>query len=156
MFLVARNIPDNRLAALVHMHMLDADQLGASLGPPNRGLLNSFPFVARRPAQNLCHLKGQPMKMIIVALAVIVAACTMALAEEAIPDLRGVWSGKGQVIVFGSLPHHPGSQTAFDPPRVTMLRRPILSRANRGASPGDIRRPPPPTPRSLSPGRLER
>ena len=43
MFLVARNIPDNRLAALVHMHMLDADQLGASLGPPNRGLLTPFP-----------------------------------------------------------------------------------------------------------------
>ena len=59
------------------------------------------------------------MKTILVALAVIVAACTMAPAEEAIPDLRGVWSGKGQVIVFGSLPHHPGSQTASDPPRVS-------------------------------------
>ena len=59
------------------------------------------------------------MKTILVALAVIVAMCAMASAEEAIPDLRGVWSGKGQVIVFGSLPHHPGSQTASDPPRVS-------------------------------------
>ena len=58
------------------------------------------------------------MKKLAVALAVIVAASPAAHAEEAIPDLRGTWSGKGQAIVFGSHAHHPGSQTTSDPPRV--------------------------------------
>jgi hypothetical protein len=33
-------------------------------------------------------------------------------------DLKGTWSGKGKSIVFGTNPHHPGSQTVTDPPRV--------------------------------------
>ena len=47
MFFVARgNIPDDRLAALIHMHMLDADQL-RSPGPPRNlalhgGLIQGF------------------------------------------------------------------------------------------------------------------
>jgi hypothetical protein len=43
---------------------------------------------------------------------------TVARAQDAAPDLKGVWSGKGQSIVFGNNPHHPGTQTANDPPRV--------------------------------------
>ena len=39
-------------------------------------------------------------------------------AQDAIPDLKGTWSGKGKSIVFGTNPHHPGSQTPADPPRV--------------------------------------
>lgn len=49
---------------------------------------------------------------------VLFGTVTAALAQDAIPDLKGTWSGKGNAIVFGSNPHHPGSQTATDPPRV--------------------------------------
>lgn len=47
-----------------------------------------------------------------------VAAATAACAQDAIPDLKGTWSGKGKSVVFGNNPHHPGSQTAISPPRV--------------------------------------
>jgi hypothetical protein len=45
-------------------------------------------------------------------------AATAAIAQDAIPDLKGTWSGKGKSLVFGSNPHHPGSQAADAPPRV--------------------------------------
>ena len=51
---------------------------------------------------------------------VVALACvaTVAHAQDAIPDLKGTWEGKGQSIVFGANQHHPGSQTVNDPPRV--------------------------------------
>lgn len=58
------------------------------------------------------------MKHLVFAAALIAAAATAALAQDSIPDLRGTWSGKGKVVVLGSNPHHPGSQTPADPPRV--------------------------------------
>ena len=58
------------------------------------------------------------MKCAIFVLLLIGAMVTAAGAQDAIPDLRGTWSGKGKSIVFGSNPHHPGSQTAADQPRV--------------------------------------
>jgi hypothetical protein len=48
----------------------------------------------------------------------LVSVVSAARAQDAIPDLKGTWSGKGQSIVFGNNPHHPGSQTVSDPPRV--------------------------------------
>ena len=57
------------------------------------------------------------MRIFALALAAATAA-TVASAQDAIPDLRGTWTGKGKSIVFGTHPHHPGSQTASDPPRV--------------------------------------
>jgi hypothetical protein len=48
----------------------------------------------------------------------LISVATAARAQDAVPDLKGVWSGKGQSIVFGANPHHPGPQTANDPPRV--------------------------------------
>jgi len=60
------------------------------------------------------------MKWSVVALALIVVATTAAPApaQNAIPDLKGTWRGKGKSIVFGNHPHHPGSQSTSDPPRV--------------------------------------
>ena len=58
------------------------------------------------------------MKPFLLALALIGAAAASAHAQNAIPDLKGTWSGKGKSIVFGSGPHHPGSQTTNDAPRV--------------------------------------
>ena len=48
----------------------------------------------------------------------LVSIVTVARAQDPIPDLKGTWSGKGQSIVFGNNPHHPGSQTVTSPPRV--------------------------------------
>ena len=65
------------------------------------------------------HQHGEEaMRYFVFALAVLGAAATSARAQDAIPDLKGTWSGKGKSIVFGINPHHPGSQTASDPPRV--------------------------------------
>ncbi len=45
-------------------------------------------------------------------------AITAARAQDAIPDLKGTWLGKGKSIVYGNNPRHPGSQTVASPPRV--------------------------------------
>jgi hypothetical protein len=58
------------------------------------------------------------MRRFIVVLALLGMAATTASAQNAIPDLKGVWSGKGKAIVFGNNAHHPGSQTIADSPRV--------------------------------------
>ena len=58
------------------------------------------------------------MRCFVFALVFVAAATTTVHAQDAIPDLKGTWSGKGKSIVFGSHAHHPGSQTAADPPRV--------------------------------------
>jgi hypothetical protein len=58
------------------------------------------------------------MKRLAFALALAGAAAVPAAAQDAIPDLKGVWTGKGKSIVFGTHAHHPGSQTPADPPRV--------------------------------------
>ena len=57
------------------------------------------------------------MRYFVLALA-LVGIVTAAQAQDAIPDLKGAWSGKGKSIVFGNNPHHPGSQTVVSPPRL--------------------------------------
>jgi hypothetical protein len=57
------------------------------------------------------------MKCVVLVLALLGAAATTARAQDAPPDLKGTWSGKGKSMVFGTHDHHPGTQTA-DPPRV--------------------------------------
>src|SRR5260370_8689351 len=51
--------------------------------------------------------EGNLMRYCALILAV-VGAATAARAQDAIPDLRGTWSGKGKVIIFGGHAHHPG------------------------------------------------
>jgi hypothetical protein len=58
------------------------------------------------------------MRCLVVALALLGAAAASAQAQDAIPDLKGTWTGKGKSVVFGVNPHHPGGQAATDPPRV--------------------------------------
>ena len=58
------------------------------------------------------------MRYLVFALMLLGTAATAARAQDAIPDLKGTWSGKGQAIVFGNNPHHPGPQTVNSPPRV--------------------------------------
>jgi hypothetical protein len=51
------------------------------------------------------------------ALAILGAAATPMHAQDAIPDLKGTWTGKGKSIVFGKNAHHPGKQSVSSPPR---------------------------------------
>ena len=57
------------------------------------------------------------MKSAILALTLLGAAAAAASAQDAIPDLKGTWTGKGKVVVFGNHAHHPGAQMPTDPPR---------------------------------------
>jgi hypothetical protein len=54
----------------------------------------------------------------VFALAVLGAAATPVLAQNAVPDLKGTWTGKGKSIVFGNNALHTGKQTTSSPPRV--------------------------------------
>jgi hypothetical protein len=58
------------------------------------------------------------MRRLTFALMSLGIVATAAGAQDAIPDLKGTWSGKGKAIVFGNNAHHPGSQTTADSPRV--------------------------------------
>jgi hypothetical protein len=57
-----------------------------------------------------------------IALAALLYGLSSAvLAQDAVPDLTGMWVGKAKAVVFGNNQFHPGSQTAGDPPRVREL-----------------------------------
>jgi hypothetical protein len=58
------------------------------------------------------------MKYHVFVLALLGSTALGAQAQDAVPDLKGTWQGKGKSIVFGTHVHHPGSQSAADPPRV--------------------------------------
>ena len=58
------------------------------------------------------------MRCFVLALALVGSLATAAHAQDAIPNLKGTWTGKGKSIVFGHHAHHPGTQTLSDPPRV--------------------------------------
>src|SRR6266852_952551 len=68
--------------------------------------------------ERFASVREEAMRCLVFALALLAGAATSARAQDAIPDLKGTWSGKGKSIVFGSHPHHPGRQTPADPPRV--------------------------------------
>ncbi|HET7715306.1 MAG TPA: hypothetical protein VFK86_06735 [Bauldia sp.] len=41
-----------------------------------------------------------------------------ALAQDSAPNLVGTWSGPFKTVIFGHNPHHPGSETVSNPPRI--------------------------------------
>src|SRR5437868_15380416 len=98
--------------------------------------------------------EGNLMRYCALILAV-VGAATAARAQDAIPDLKGTWSGKGKVIIFGGHAHHPGVRSD-SPPTVRDIEMTLLVEGQDGRLAwGDLRRPMP-TPRSPSPGRCRR
>jgi hypothetical protein len=58
------------------------------------------------------------MRYLVVALALLGIAPSFARAQNAVPDLKGTWSGKGKVAVWGGNAHHPGAPPPGSPPRV--------------------------------------
>ena len=58
------------------------------------------------------------MKCAASALVLLGISATAVSAQNAVPDLKGTWSGKGKAIVFGSNAYHPGAQGTTSPPRI--------------------------------------
>src|SRR5262245_66043542 len=56
--------------------------------------------------------------MRILTVALFLSLSSVAIAQEAIPDLRGTWIGKSKAVVFGHNQYHPGGQKPGDPPRI--------------------------------------
>jgi hypothetical protein len=73
--------------------------------------------MARRRRARDDQRRRPVMSRFVFALALF-ATAVPACAQDAIPDLKGTWTGKGKSVVFGANSYHPGSQTANDAPRV--------------------------------------
>jgi hypothetical protein len=58
------------------------------------------------------------MRGLVLATALLLAAAAAAHAEDAVPDLKGTWMGKGKSVIFGQNRYHPGAQSYGDQPRV--------------------------------------
>jgi hypothetical protein len=58
------------------------------------------------------------MRRVALVLSSLALAAMAAHAQDAVPNLKGTWTGKGKAVVFGNNAYHPGSQTPNDPPRV--------------------------------------
>jgi hypothetical protein len=62
------------------------------------------------------------MRAVPPAILLAAALLSPAGAQDAPPDLKGVWSGVARSVVLGSGFHHPGTETEKDPPRVREVR----------------------------------
>jgi hypothetical protein len=65
----------------------------------------------------------KPMRA--VSSAILFAAAVLVSpvrAQDAVPDLKGAWSGVARSVVVGSGYHHPGSETEKEPPRIREVR----------------------------------
>jgi hypothetical protein len=56
--------------------------------------------------------------MRILSAALFLSLSSVAIAQEAVPDLKGTWIGKSKAVVFGHNQYHPGGQKPGDPPRI--------------------------------------
>ena len=62
------------------------------------------------------------MRTLPPAIAIAAILVSPSQAQDAIPDLKGVWSGLARSVVLGSGYHHPGTEADRDPPRVREVR----------------------------------
>jgi hypothetical protein len=58
------------------------------------------------------------MKRLIVVAFVLAGAVSTAAAQEAVPDLKGTWTGKGKVLIYGTSELLKGAPSFNDPPKV--------------------------------------
>lgn len=56
--------------------------------------------------------------MMATTMAATLACAATAAFAQTVPDLKGTWIAKGKSVVFGTNPHHPGTQTMDSPPRI--------------------------------------
>lgn len=58
------------------------------------------------------------MKTFVTLLAALLLTAAAAAAQDAIPDLKGAWSGKGKVLIYGTSELLTASETMAGPPKV--------------------------------------
>ncbi len=57
------------------------------------------------------------MKALVVTVIAVLATTAAALAQ-AVPDLKGTWSGQWRTVIYGTNPHHPAPGTPAGAPRI--------------------------------------
>ena len=62
------------------------------------------------------------MRVVLPAIFLTTVLLSPAGAQDAPPDLKGVWSGVARSVVVGSGYHHPGTETDREPPRIREVR----------------------------------
>ncbi|MGE3292572.1 MAG: hypothetical protein AB7I59_11800 [Geminicoccaceae bacterium] len=55
---------------------------------------------------------------VLMATGVLFVAAVSAATAQSLPDLKGTWSGPFKTAIFGHNPHHPGTGTIGDAPRI--------------------------------------
>ncbi len=55
---------------------------------------------------------------VLIASVVLAASCGVVLAQPAVPDLTGTWTGDFRTVIFGNNSHHPGEESVASPPRI--------------------------------------
>ena len=53
-----------------------------------------------------------------VVTVIAVLATTVAAGAQAVPDLKGTWSGQWRTVIYGTNPHHPAPGTPAGAPRI--------------------------------------
>jgi hypothetical protein len=74
--------------------------------------VSAVPFDRKKPTD-----EERMMKSLLIVTTAFLATTAAALAQSA-PDLKGTWSGQWKTVIFGHNPHHPGSETTTNPPRI--------------------------------------
>lgn len=58
------------------------------------------------------------MRRILLAMTIVAGPATAFGQDATVPNLVGTWTGLWRTVIFGHNPHHPGSETTADEPRV--------------------------------------
>ncbi len=58
------------------------------------------------------------MNLLTLSVIITVFAMITPAVGQTMPDLRGPWAGPWKSVVYGNNPHHPGSNSLADPPRI--------------------------------------
>ncbi len=56
---------------------------------------------------------------LVLVLTLVGAAGAQEPVRDAVPDLKGVWTGTARAVVYGAGHHHPGKETDRDPARIS-------------------------------------
>jgi hypothetical protein len=60
------------------------------------------------------------MRLALIATAILLTTAASSQAQDAVPDLKGTWTGTNKAVVIGTSGHHGGSEAAHTaPPRIS-------------------------------------
>jgi hypothetical protein len=60
------------------------------------------------------------MRLPVITIAILLTTASASPAQDAVPDLKGTWTGTNKALVIGTSGHHGGSEAAHTaPPRIS-------------------------------------